>query len=559
MAKEYEYTGTPGSSASLAIDSIFVNVLTTTSIEVTISKTLMTEEPTSYTIVYQKLNDDYTNNGSPVSANYDAPDEDEIPKYEITGLTANSIYTVKVKANKGTQFSNWISDAIKTTNASFNGVVVGGLTGSQKISASKSYLKITAPTVKNEFAIATRKFDAITVPTVASSSSQGPSYATKYYSFGTSLFMDSITTSPKQGSGVGFFTNSEGSKGYFVVVETTGLSASQDRKSIRIIKTDGTKVFNLKDSQQSTVSTFEGVYGGSQYNLDIRVKVSGRKVEMIVYVNGYKILASDETSGSNYIVAPSQNVALLTTSGTTAFDYIYGTDIDEETYLSSAYSTNFYEGQFSNDTLSTSFGDMFYYANQGDDVYATKKASIEEFGTTVREIVKANVKFASRPSFPVRWSTGTNRLVKILGSKLNNFGGEAYLLNNTSTTVPLSDENLASFYVIGNTLAPSGQIEYSTEDNDYTAKEPVVFESRWLQNESDVKSLAAWIKSNVVNKGKVVEMSVFGNPTLAVGDIVSINYPYQGFAGTEKFMIVRISQSYSDGLETSITCRLISA
>lgn len=559
MAREYVYTGAPGSSASLEIDAIFINILSTTSIEVSISKSIMTDEPTSYTIVYQKLNDDYTNNGSPVSNNYDVVEEDEIPKYTITGLTANSIYTIKVKANKGSSFSNWISDSIKMTNAAFNGVVVGGLTGSQKISASKSYLKITAPTVKNEFAIATRKFDALTLPTVSSSSSQGSSYATKYYSFGTSLFMDSITTSPKQGSGIGFFTNAEGSSGYFVIVETTGLSASQDRKSIRIVKTNGTKVFNLKDSQQSTVSTFEGVYGGSQYNLDIRVKVSGRKVEMILYVNGYKILASDETLDSNYIVDPTENVSLLSTSGTTAFDYVYGTDIDEETYLSSSYSTNFYEGQFSNDTLSTSFGDMFYYANQGEDIYATKKASVEEFGTTVREIVKANVKFASRPSFPIRWSTGTNRLVKILGSKLNNFGGEAYLLNNTSTTIPLSDENLASFYVVGNTLAPSGQIEYSTEDDDYTAKEPVVFESRWLQNESDVKSLAAWIKSNVVNKGKVVEMSVFGNPLLAIGDIVSINYAYQGFTGTEKFMVVRIAQSYSDGLETSITCRLISA
>jgi hypothetical protein len=445
------------------------------------------------------------------------------------------------------------------TDASFNGVVVGSLTNSQKISASKSYLKITAPEVKNEFAIATRKFDAITLPTVASTSSQGNSYETSYYSFGTSLFMDSIVTSPKQGSGIGFFTNSEGSKGYFVIIETTGLSASQDRKSIRIVKTDGTKVFKIKDSQQSTVSTFEGVYGGAQYNLDIRVKVSGRKVEIILYVNGYKILANDETLDSNYIINPTQNVSLLSTSGTTAFDYVYGTDSDSELYASSAYSNNFYEGQFSNDTLSTSFGDLLYYANQGQDVYATKKASVEEFGTTVREIVKANVKFASRPSFPIRWSTGTNRLVKILGSKLNNFGGEAYLLNNTSTTIPLSDENLASFYVIGNTLSPSGQIEYSTEDNDYTAKEPVVFESKWLQNESDVKSLASWIKSNVVNKGKIVEMSVFGNPLLSVGDIVSINYPYQGFSGTEKFIIVRISQSYNDGLETSITCRLISA
>ena len=558
MAGAYDREIVSGSTGSIQIDSIFINVETPTSVKISISKASMTDEPTQYIVTTQKLKSDLTADGSPTTQTFDVTDQDVIPEYTISSLVASTSYKFTVQAKKGTSVSNKISDTIKTTNASFNGVVVGNITKSQKISASKSYLKITAPQQKNEFAVATREFDSINIPGIAASSSQGATYTTKYYSFGTSLFMDSVVTSPKQGSGIGFFTNAEGSRGYFVIIETTGLSASQDRKSIRIVKTDGTKVFPIKDSQQSTVSTFEGVYGGSQYNLDIRVKISSRRVDMIVYINGFKIVASDETSGSNYIVPPSKNVSLLTTSGTTAFDYVYGTDIDPEMYNSTAYSTNFYEGQFSNDTISGSFGDIIYFGNQGQDVYETKKAAVEEFGTTVREIVKANVKFPSRPSFPIRWSTGTNKLVKILGSKLNNFGGEAYLLNNTSTTIPLSDESLASFYVIGNTLAPSGQIEYSTEDSDYTEKEPVVFESKWLQNEADVKKLAAWIKSNVVNKGKVVELEVFGNPLLKIGDIVSINYPYQGLAGTEKFMIVKISHSYQEGLETSITCRLIS-
>ena len=558
MAGAYDRETVSGSTGSIQIDSIFINVETPTSVKISISKASMTDEPTQYIVTTQKLKSDLTADGSPTTQTFDVTDQDVIPEYTISSLVASTSYKFTVQAKKGTSVSNKISDTIKTSNASFNGVVVGNITKSQKISASKSYLKITAPQQKNEFAVATREFDSINIPGIAASSSQGATYTTKYYSFGTSLFMDSVVTSPKQGSGIGFFTNAEGSRGYFVIIETTGLSASQDRKSIRIVKTDGTKVFPIKDSQQSTVSTFEGVYGGSQYNLDIRVKISSRRVDMIVYINGFKIVASDETSGSNYIVPPSKNVSLLTTSGTTAFDYVYGTDIDPEMYNSTAYSTNFYEGQFSNDTISGSFGDIIYFGNQGQDVYETKKAAVEEFGTTVREIVKANVKFPSRPSFPIRWSTGTNKLVKILGSKLNNFGGEAYLLNNTSTTIPLSDESLASFYVIGNTLAPSGQIEYSTEDSDYTEKEPVVFESKWLQNEADVKKLAAWIKSNVVNKGKVVELEVFGNPLLKIGDIVSINYPYQGLAGTEKFMIVKISHSYQEGLETSITCRLIS-
>ena len=185
---------------------------------------------------------------------------------------------------------------------------------------------------------------------------------------------------------------------------------------------------------------------------------------------------------------------------------------------------------------------------------------VDEFGTTVREISKHTVKFDSRPAFPIKWSTGNNRLVKIIASKSSAFGGEAYLLNNTSTTIPVSDNNFAAFYIFGNTLSLSGELEYSTDETEtYSTKEPVIFQSKWLQNESDVKSLANWIKSNVINKGKAIDMQVFGNPLLNVGDIISITHPLQGLeaGNSEKFIVTNINHSYDQGLETNIKCRLI--
>jgi len=145
-----------------------------------------------------------------------------------------------------------------------------------------------------------------------------------------------------------------------------------------------------------------------------------------------------------------------------------------------------------------------------------------------------------------------------LASKVSNFSAEAYLLNNTSTTIPLSDNETSYFYVFGNTLGMSGDLEYTTEEvSDYTSKEPVQFQSSWLQNLNDVKSLANWIKDTVVNRGRVVSMEVFGNPLISVGDIVAVKYTYQGFAGTEKQIVTSVSHRYSNGLETSITCRTL--
>ena len=151
-----------------------------------------------------------------------------------------------------------------------------------------------------------------------------------------------------------------------------------------------------------------------------------------------------------------------------------------------------------------------------------------------------------------------NKFAKVLGSKVSNFGGEAYVLNNTSSTIPLSDGGSSNFYIYGNTIGQSGTLEYSTDDSaDYANKEPVIFESKWLQALADVESLAKWIKNKVINRGKVITINVFGNPIISVGDIVTIKYPYQGLAGTEKLIVTNVSQSYSQGLETSIVCRTL--
>jgi len=561
-----------GVATTLDFDSMYVVPISTTTAEIRISKAGMTEEPTSYRVVYTRRNDNYTIDGASQTLNFTVTNTTEQPIFEINGLTAGRLYTFSVTAFKGTNSGHTISDTIRMNETKFNGKVIGGGLSSDKISSSKGFLTISGPKIKNQFAIATKSFNAITLPSSSSIPLTGywyideyiNSYSTKYYSFGTSLFLDSTINNPNQGAGIGFFTNTEGSKGYFIIIESTALSASQDRKSIRIIKTDGTKVFKLKDSQRSTTSTFEGVYGGTQYNIDIKVKVSQKRVDIQAYINGFKVTAYDETGydttqeRANYIIDPTKNVSLMCSMGTTAFDYVYGITIDDKQYANSGYQPNIYQGQFSNDLLNAAFGDLVYSGDYGSDVYQQGDKSVEEFGTTVREITKASVKFPSRPSFPVKWGTGNNRLVKLLSSKVSNFGGEAYVLNNSSTTVPLSDNNLASFYVIGNTLSPSGQLEYSTdESNTYTTKEPVIFESKWLQNLQDVKSLANWIKTNIVNKGKVVTMSVFGNPLISVGDIVKIYYDYQGFDGTEKFIVTNINHSYQEGLETNITCRLI--
>lgn len=552
---------------ALLTDSIITQTsLTSVSVEPIIST--LTVTPTKYSVYWVKVLNDGSESGN--TGDNGTVESTSIPIL-ITGLTSGDTYRFKTRAYSGLVYGDAIvSPDFVLSKDAINYTAIASTLDPKQVTAGKSYLTLTNnnPSQKS-YSLIYRDFDAINLPTGLGVIQTNPSgvdtpvtsYSTVCYSFGTTFFLDSNIEKPNQGGGIGFFLSGQGSDGYYIFVESTSLSASQDNKSVRIVKVQGNKVYVLKDTQSSSANTLEGIYGGKSYSIDVKVKVSGINVEIIAYVNGFKITATDTT---NYLAAvptkilgPTARVGLLCTKGIVKFDYVYGTDISGEQYSDSSYILNFYQGQFSNDLLNTSFGDLTYYADNSTDVYNSKKTMVDEFGTTVREIIKQKIRFQN-PSYPVKWTTGGNKLAQLIGYKVNNFGGEAYVLNNASTTIPLSDTDNANFYLFGNTLGQSGTLEYTTDElSDYVTKEPVIFESKWLQNLSDVKSLAEWIKTKAVNRGRIVNMSVFGNPLISVGDIVTIKYTYQGFAGTEKLIVTNVMHKYSEGLETSISCRTL--
>lgn len=569
IAPEFISGGTL-SAVNLAYD-LDISQTSLTSVEVSFTISNMTVTPTSYKVAWVKLLNDGTPSGNVGDSGEETSPSDIV---SIDSLEPGSTYKFTGTAYVNTSHGTAVASTYTMSLDSIDATIISSALDPKKLTAGKSYMTLTNDdTSATSYSLVYRDFDAVTLPTpseittILQTNSSGvsksvKSYATKCYSFGTTIFMDSNIDKPNQGGGLGFFVGGSGSDGYYIIIESTSLSVSEDHKSIRIVKVVGKKVTVLKDTQSNATNTLEGIYGGKAYSVDVKVKVSGVNVEIIAYINGFKITANDKTdqlaTKPTKIVDPTKTLGLLCSKGVVKFDYVYATSIDTKQYDDANYVLNFYQGQFSNDLITTSFGELTYYANNSTDTVNTKKDAVDEFGTVVREIVKKSIKFDSRPSYPSQWRTGSNKLAQIIGSKISNFGAEAYVLNNSSATIPLSDNNLASFYVYGNTLGQSGTLEYSTDElADYVTKEPVIFESQWLQNLTDVKALGDWIKTKVVNRGKTISMTVFGNPLIAIGDIITVKYIYQGLAGTEKFIITRIGQSFSEGLETTVTCRTL--
>ena len=561
-----------GSYTQLAfVKNLVIKPLSYTSVEINIDTYEWSVNPTSYSIYIQKKiysGGVWVNDPSSAEVSLSKTADPFVIDNLIMGATYDFQVVPYLNSNMGYGIQQ------KDYTMPTDGISIQTLSSTPKdFKVAKSYMALSVTEqdyLAKRYAIASREFPAIVVPTTKTvSQTNGNEYNVGYFSYGTSLILDNTVENPNQMGGLGFFVNSLGQTGYYILIESTSSAAAADKKSVRIVKFVGNKVKPLKEIGTRTESTVEGIYGGRIYNIDVKVKIENRVVNIDAYINGYKVSYQDSTVKTTNkvalletsILAPTNKVAVICGRGEVAFDYVYGNELKDYQYVDASFDVNLYQGQFGNDLINTSFGDLSYMGNYSQDEIAIgnkKLTALDEFGTVVREILKVDVKYDTRPSYPIKWSTGINKYASLIGQKVSNFGAQAYILNNTSTSIPISNGLEASLYIYGNTLGSSGELEYKTDGlNDYATAEPVIFQSSWLQNEADVKSLALWIKSNVINKGKLIDMSIFGNPLISVGDIVGIKYSYHGLAGTENFIVTNVKHSYSQGLETQITCRTL--
>jgi len=342
----------------------------------------------------------------------------------------------------------------------------------------------------------------------------------------------------------------------------TDQSQSNDKdKSLKIYKIVNTKRIYLQDSQdKDSGRLLGGVLTSTLYKLDIDVTVdtSAGVVAIDVYVNNFKVSAVDistpnTTDPKKKIISPTANIALFSKLYTTAFDYVYANPVSA-TQITDTSSRKIYDGQYSSSTIDFTFGEK---VAQNFNSPENKVSFIEEFGKTVREIRHVKANFAQSAAIPLYASTGINKFATILGSKFSNHAAEIFVINNASSFIPLSVGNEQQFFVLGNYVDNGSQHEYTEPVDQSTPLEPATFQSMWIQSESDAKALYGWIKNQWSKQQQSVNMEIFGNPAIEVGDIITINYPKNDLDGTKKFLVTNVNTSFDEGVSTNITARSI--
>ncbi len=385
------------------------------------------------------------------------------------------------------------------------------------------------------------------------------STAYKKYAFGAGIFFESSTINPLSGGGIGFFTNSIGTTGYFIEIQTDSSNKDTKDKSIKIYKVVNGKKKLLPDSQDGeNGKLYGGVIHSTQYKLDVNVEVTTSTTVIDVYINNFKISAADvatpgTTNPLEQLIAPTSNFAMFSALNITKFDYVYAIPL-ETNQTNDGISRSLYSGQYAASTINFLYGEK---VASNFNAPSSKVGWLEEFGTVARELRKVKVNFALPAALPLYASTGVNRYASILGSRFSNHGAEIYVLNNAGTFIPLQAE-AHNFFVEGTYISENGQHEYTeTTPNEYTMLEPATFQSMWIQSEADAKSLFTWIKNQWSKQQQSINMDIFGNPAIEVGDIVTVNYPKNNLDGTQKFLVTNVNTQFQEGVSTSITARSI--
>ena len=467
-----------------------------------------------------------------------------MPKAATVASPASSTTTTTTPGTTTTGTAEDIDVANRTTSETESLGTSTAFSGNRQL--QRSYLKIQNTNKNlNSYALAIKN--------------TGISTTYKKYSFGAGILFASTLNEPTSGGGIGFFTNSVGTNGYFIELQTDQSNKDLKDKSLKIYKVINTKKIYLQDSQDNeSGKLLGGVLTSALYKLDIDVTIDTGVTVIDVYVNNFKITAVDtDVSGTTdpkkKVIAPTPNIALFSILHTTAFDYVYANPVSA-TQITDTSSRRIYDGQYSSSTIDFTFGEKIARDFNSPD---NKLSFLEEFGKTVREIRHVKANFSQPAAIPLYASTGINKFATILGSKFSNHSAEIFVINNASSFIPLANGNEQQFFVLGNYVDNGSQHEYTETISDSSLIEPATFQSVWIQSEADAKALYGWIKDQWSKQQQSINMEIFGNPAIEVGDIITVNYPKNDLDGTKKFLVTNVTTSFEEGVSTSITARSI--
>jgi hypothetical protein len=76
-------------------------------------------------------------------------------------------------------------------------------------------------------------------------------------------------------------------------------------------------------------------------------------------------------------------------------------------------------------------------------------------------------------------------------------------------------------------------------------------DSQWIQSKSAARKMLRIIEMGVDGFSTKLSLSIFGNPLIQIGDVVTVSYALNGMLN-QKYLVTSVSQAFDSGLSTTL-------
>lgn len=410
---------------------------------------------------------------------------------------------------------------------------------------------------------------------------RGSSYDEGYTSMGTRI---KLSSDPGVSGEAGLIFNIDSAykniAGYYVCIQRTRVAEKNNRKyshEVALFSMNKNGVFKRFGPNNGKGTPIQ-IPDNTWIDLDVKFGILGSKHEIGVIVNGVHRLAAEITD-NDWKHDMVGRFGLFTRGKTMAdFEYLYGIKgVHADMSVEGLDGTAFWD-RVRGGYMSSWEREWIWRWRDATRIVKKKKkkyrqrsaqAIIDEFGPIVHEVREFDVKFDKTPNLHTRIYMTNESQVVIPEYLADPFGAKFVLANAYRSNAVVNGEDTKTFgsnnpvdqklLIYGRQIYQDDEKEHVVEDRNGILRRGIVeveIQNPWIQSEEMAKNVGDWIVRQWGRGCDEVSVEIFGNPLIKLGDLVALNYPEKDFQmETHKYFVIRVSNSFDNGLSTTLTLR----
>lgn len=349
--------------------------------------------------------------------------------------------------------------------------------------------------------------------------------------------------------------------GYYISLNTTGMvKANPGLKELIIYRRTTAGAMKLLASVDAEVLF------GNWYDLDVFMNRGASADTVSVYLNGVRLSTIAISGADRVATIPEKTGVFVGTWTSVSFEYYYTVAAQAEmkdfpTFLDLV-QKGYRSGLVTRNLLVSRIG-AFGTLNTRS---ASQRAIFDDFGSIVHESRDFDVKFEPAPVVHSNLYV-SNEIEAVCPKYTSSPFGARFTLENTARknailmgdddTLFLGESVDQKTFIYGRVVNQE-DVQKETFKNEAAIKRRGVvkmeYNSRWIQTKEAATALGAWLTDKWSDGTERVTVTVFGNPLLQVGDLVSVNYPAKNMdPDTHQYFVMTVSNAYAAGIETTMT------